>query len=79
MQNHGGTSETYQYLTETYVTGEVSGVASAVITGNAAANWATGTPDLNAGDKFIINADHSAAIEPDTNWGRYLRLTRTPN
>jgi hypothetical protein len=66
----GGTSETYQYLTETYVTGEVSNVSTVTVTGNAAANWATGTPDLNAGDKFIINADHTAAGEPDTHWAQ---------
>lgn len=71
----GGSGETYQYLTETYTTGEVSGVSTVTITGNAAANWDTGSPDLNAGDKFIINADHSAAIEPDTNWGTISSIT----
>lgn len=65
----GGTDETYQYLTSTYVTGEVASVSGAVITGDADANWTTDSPDLNAGDKFIINADHSAAIEPDADWG----------
>ncbi len=63
-----GTGETYQYLTPTYTTGEVSGVSSATITGNAAANWATGAPDINAGDKFIIDSDHTAAGEPDSAW-----------
>jgi hypothetical protein len=65
----GGSGETYQYLTDTYTTGAVSGVASDVITGNAAANWDTDAPDLNAGDKFIINTDHTAAGEPDSAWG----------
>lgn len=64
----GGSGETYQYLTPTYTTGLISGVSSATITGDADVNWTTGTPDLNPGDKFIINADHSAAVEPDTHW-----------
>jgi len=69
-----GSGETYQYLTPTYVTGEVSGVSGAVITGNAAANWDTGTPDINPGDKFIINSDHTAAGEPDSAWGTILTV-----
>jgi hypothetical protein len=64
----GGTNETYQYLTPTYVTGLISGVTTTAVTGDADVNWNTGTPDLNALDKFIVNSDHSAAIEPDTNW-----------
>lgn len=64
----GGTGETYQYLTPTYTTGLISNVVTTAVTGDVDVNWATGTPDLNALDKFIINADHSAAIEPDTNW-----------
>ena len=63
-----GTGETYQYLTPTYVTGLISGVSGTAITGDVDVNWATGSPDLNAGDKFIINADHSAAVEPDIHW-----------
>lgn len=64
----GGSGETYQYLTDTYTTGEITSVSNDVITGNASVDWATGSPDLNAGDKFIINSDHSAAVEPDTDW-----------
>jgi hypothetical protein len=64
----GGTSETYQYLTPTYTTGLITNVSTVTVTGDTDVNWATGTPDLNPGDKFIINADHSAAIEPDTYW-----------
>ena len=64
----GGTSETYQYLTETYATGLITGVSTVTVTGDADVNWTTGSPDLNDGDKFIINADHSTAIEPDASW-----------
>lgn len=64
----GGTGETYQYLTSTYATGLIANVVTTAVTGDVDVNWATGTPDLNALDKFIINADHSAATEPDTHW-----------
>ena len=70
----GGTSETYQYLTSSYVTGLITNVVTTAVTGDADVNWSTGTPDLNAGDKFIINADHSAAIEPDAHWANIASI-----
>lgn len=68
----GGSGETYQYLTDTYTTGAVTGITGAVITGNASCLW--NSSGLAAGDKFIVNADHSTAIEPDVNWGTILTV-----
>lgn len=63
----GGTSETYQYLTETWAEGSVTGITGAVVTGNVYCQWLDSS-GLAAGDKFIMDSDHSTAIEPDTNW-----------
>ena len=70
-----GAGETWQYLTSTYTTGLISGVSGVTITGDGDVNWDTGSPDLVAGDKFIIGADHSAAIEEDANWGILSSIT----
>jgi hypothetical protein len=61
----GGSGETYQYLTDTYTTGTITGITSTAVTGDSA-GWATS--GLAAGDKFIMTTDLAAAIEPDTNW-----------
>ena len=63
----GGTSETYQFLTNTWTTGSVTGITGAVVTGNEWCQWLDSS-GLAAGDKFILASDHSAAIEPDTHW-----------
>lgn len=64
----GGTGETYQYLTQTWTTGTVSNVVTTAVTGtNANCQWLDSSGVAN-GDKFIMGDDHSAAIEPDTNW-----------
>ena len=63
----GGTSETYQYLTDTYTTGAVTDITGAVVTGNAWCQWLDSS-GLEAGDRFVMDADHSAAIEPDSAW-----------
>ena len=64
----GGDGETYQYLTPQYTTGSITNIVTTTVTGDADVNWDTGTPDINAGDKFIVNADHSTAVEPDADW-----------
>ena len=69
-----GSSETYSYVTDTYTTGLISSVSGAVITGDADVNWDTDFPDLQPGDKFIINADHTANGEPDSAWGTILTV-----
>ncbi len=64
----GGTSETYQYLTQAWTAGTVSSVVTTAVTGTDANCQWFDTSGVAAGDKFIVNSDHSAAIEPDTNW-----------
>jgi len=63
-----GTSETYQYLTQTWSTGTVSNVVTTAVTGtDANCQWFDAS-GIAAGDKFIVDGDHSTAGEPDTNW-----------
>jgi hypothetical protein len=62
-----GTSETFSYITDTYTTGTITGVSGPNITGDSTA-WSAST-NAAVGDKFIIDSDHSANIEPDTDWG----------
>lgn len=68
-----GTDETYTYLTPTHTTGTVASLnpAKTVVTGTAT-NWSGG--GVAAGDKFIINADHTDDEEPDTNWAEVLTV-----
>jgi hypothetical protein len=61
----GGTNETYQHLTDTYTTGTIASITTTAVVGSST-NW--NSSGLAAGDKFITNGDHSAAIEPDANW-----------
>lgn len=71
----GDTGETYQYLTPTWVeaAGSITGITGAVVTGDVWCQWVTSS-GLAAGDKFILNDDHSAAIEPDANWATILTV-----
>jgi hypothetical protein len=64
----GGTGETYQYLTQTWATGSVSNVVTTAVTGATEDCQWFDTSGVASGDKFIMGDDHSAAIEPDTNW-----------
>lgn len=59
-------SNTFSYKTETYTTGTVTNITGAVITGSGT-SW--DTSGLAAGDKIIVDTDHSSAIEVDANWG----------
>ena len=70
----GGTGETYQYLTETWTAGTISGVSGTAVTGTDANCQWSDTSGVDAGDKFIVDSDHSAAIEPDTEWGQVLSI-----
>ncbi len=65
-----GASETFSYLTDTYTTGDVSNITGAVVTGHETV-WST---NAAAGDKFILDADHSANIEPDAQWATILTV-----
>jgi len=60
-----GTNETYQYITETWTTDTIASISGATVTKNAGTTWAT---NVAAGDFFILDADHSAAVEADANW-----------
>lgn len=62
---------TYSYKTDTYTTGTVTNITAAVVTGNSTA-W--NTSGLAAGDKFILDDDHSATAENDTNWAQILTV-----
>ncbi|MFA5154119.1 MAG: hypothetical protein WC554_16335, partial [Clostridia bacterium] len=68
-----GTSETFSYLTDTYATGTITSVTDAtpsVVTGSG-----TDFTTCAAGDKFILNDDHSASIEPDAQWATIAVVT----
>jgi hypothetical protein len=69
----GGSGETYQYLTDTWTTGAVTGITGSVVTGNVWCQWLASS-GLAPGDKFILDSDHSAAIEPDANWATILTV-----
>ena len=64
----GGTSETYQYLTQTWTAGSVSDVTTTAVTGASADCQWYDTSGIAAGDKFIVNSDHTTAGEPDASW-----------
>lgn len=57
--------ETYQYLTDTYVTGSITDVTDDTVTGSGTSWESSG---LEAGDKFVLDDDHTAAEEPDAYW-----------
>ena len=57
--------ETYSYLTDSYKTGTISDISGYTVTGVGTAWLSSG---LNPGDKFILDADLSAKVEPDTHW-----------
>lgn len=63
----GGSGETYQFLTNTWNTSVVTGITGAVVTGSVYCQWLDAS-GLAAGDKFILDSDHTAAGEPDTAW-----------
>lgn len=74
MKKETAGSNTFSFITDTYATGTIASmdVSKVVVTGNAGTNWLTS--GVAAGDKFIINADHSSAIENDVNWATVLTV-----
>ena len=60
-----GTDETWQYLTETWTTDTIASISGATVTKTAGTTW---VDNVAVGDFFILNDDHSAAKESDTNW-----------
>ncbi len=73
MIRKAGSGETWQYITDTYTTGTVASMngPKTVITGNAGTDW--NTSGVTAGDKFILDDDHSPAQESNiTPWATVL-------
>jgi hypothetical protein len=64
--------ETYQYLTDTYTTGSITGISDTTVTGTGT-DWENS--GLEAGDKFILDDDHSAAEEPSPYWATIESIT----
>lgn len=69
--------KTFSYKTETnlYIDGDSKGITDitgAVVTFDASATLQT--DGLAAGDKFILDDDHTSDEEPDTNWGTVLTV-----
>ena len=72
IQKATGASETWTYKTDTYTTGTITGVSGTTVTGSGT-GW--NSAGLAAGDKFIVDSDHSAAIEEDSSWGEIESIT----
>jgi hypothetical protein len=61
-------SGTWSYLTETYTTGTISNITRLtddIVQGNGT-SW--DTSGVAAGDKFIIDSEHTSTAEPDADW-----------
>jgi len=68
-----GSGHTYSYKTETSTTGHISNITTTAVTGDGT-NWADGDA-IAAGDKFILDADHTADEEPDSAWATVASVT----
>jgi hypothetical protein len=71
-----GTSETWSYITDTYVTGKatVSSPDGLTVTGSDGADFVTA--GIAAGDKFILDTNHTYPNrEPDTDWATVSSIT----
>lgn len=60
-----GTGHTWSYLTPKYVTGAVSNITTAVVTGVGTSWLSSG---IGVGDKFILDTDLVADEEPQADW-----------
>jgi hypothetical protein len=58
------TGKTFSYLTPIYSTGTTTSVSGTSVTGNGTL-WSA---NVSAGDKFILDADHTSDEEPDASW-----------
>lgn len=64
-RREGSGSNTFSYKTETYTTGTISSITGTTVEGSGV-DWSTA--GIAAGDMFIMDSDHSSAVEPDANW-----------
>ena len=71
IQKETGASDTWSYKTRTYTTGLITNITGAVVTGNASALFQTAETagTIAVGDYFILDTDHTADQEEDTEWG----------
>ena len=65
-------TNTWAYKTDTYTTGTITGVSGTTVTGSST-NW--NSAGLVAGDKFVVDSDHSATTEEDSSWGTIASIT----
>lgn len=64
--------KTFSYLTPTHTTGTISGITGGTAVEGSGTDWAG---KVMAGDKFIIDADHTSDEEPSGNWSTILSVT----
>jgi len=71
IKKETGTSETFSYITRTYTTGSVSSISTVTVEGNGT-TWST---NVSAGDKFVLAADLTTNVEPDSSWRTVSSVT----
>ncbi len=64
--------KTFSYKTETYTTGTITSITGTTVEGSGV-DWVTA--DIQAGDYFIMDDDHTSDVEPDSNWVRIASVT----
>ena len=64
-------SNTWSYKTDTYTTGTVTDITGTTVTGSGTA-WDT---NVAADDQFVMDDDHSSAVEPDSSWEGIASVT----
>lgn len=69
-----GAGKTFSYITPTYTTGTISGIAGTTVTGSTTA-WDTGSGNPEAGDYFIMDDDWTTDEEIDTHWETIASVT----
>jgi len=73
IQKETSGSNTWSYKTETGdYNSTIASISGATVTGKAGTTFST--DGVAAGDKFILDTDHSSQIEEDTNWGTILTV-----
>jgi len=69
-----GAGETFSYKTKTAdINTAVKSISGATVTFKA--STVADTVDIVAGDKFILDVDHSAKVEPDVHWATVKTVT----
>jgi len=72
----GHTTETFTYLTDTGdYDDSVASISGDTVTFKS--NTIADTEDIAVGDKFILDTDHTADEEPDTNWAEIQTVNKS--